>query len=227
MANLGVWALPGSNFVNNTSVEISLFLPISMFGGVFLSLLVSWSFKRLAAPFNFIYLFGAASALVVLAILGARQLIPILNPTTMLFRAADRPALAWVEDNIPAGETILINPFAWGYGLYAGSDGGYWNVPLAGRSTMPPPVLYGLGNDQAKVEAINDLIRQVLEAAGQPQDLYDLLVSQDISYIYLGVRGGPLSAESLLESGLFEVLYHNQDAWVFKVRPGDHAGGAN
>ena len=29
--------------------------------------------------------------------------------------------------------TVLINPFTWGYGLYAGNDGGFWISPLAGR----------------------------------------------------------------------------------------------
>lgn len=227
IANLGVLGLPGSGFVNNTSVEISLFLPISALGGVFLSLLISWPLRRLTAPSKIAYLFGTGAALVVLGFLGAQRLIPILNPTTMLFRQADRAGLAWVEENVPDGETILINPFLWGYNLYAGSDGGFWSVPLAGRPSLPPPVLYGLGNDPARIEAMNSVIQQVLEAAEQPEELFDLLNTQEIEYVYIGVKGGLLSAEKLLESGLFEPLYQRQDVWVFKTNPEALAGAAD
>ena len=226
-ANLGALGLPGAGFVNNTSVEISLFLPISALGGVFLSQVVTWPRERLPGHRYAIYLATSWILFGVLALLGSRALIPILNPTTFLFREADRPALVWVEDNLPAGEMILINPLAWGYGLYAGNDGGYWSVPLAGRTSLPPPVLYGLGNDQSKVEAINGLIGQVIEAAGQPQELWDLLNTHAIHYIFIGVRGGPLSPGKLLESGLFEALYQDRDAWVLQIKTGGLAQDPN
>jgi hypothetical protein len=112
----------------------------------------------------------------------------------------------------------VINPFSWGYGLYAGSDGGYWISPLAGRETLPPPVLYGLENDIQHLKQTNQLIQQVMDQSGQPEQLADLLRQHGLHYVYIGAKGGPLSARLLIESPSFQMLYEGDGTWVFKVR---------
>jgi hypothetical protein len=83
-------------------------------------------------PFN-----GLVFAIIgVVAILGARQLISIINPITVLSRSADLPAIEWVKANLPQDETIVINPFSWGYGIYAGADGGFESL-LTGSIQCP------------------------------------------------------------------------------------------
>ena len=161
---------------------------------------------------------GIIAAGIVAAYLAARQILPILNPVTFLFRQADRPALTWIQEHVPTDGTILINPFLWGSGLYAGSDGGYWITPLTGRKTLPPPVLYGLDTSSQRVKEINQLSQQVIDRSQDAQTLYALLQEQGIRYIYIGVRGGVLSADVLQNSPQFSLLYHGDGTWVFQVK---------
>jgi hypothetical protein len=218
LANLGALRLPGGNFINNSSVEISLFLPIAVLGGTFVAdlfelakgYLPAWGKPALA---GLLVLGGAATAL-----FAGRALLPILNPVTMLFREGDRPAIAWVAENVPGDASVLINPFSWGYGIYAGNDGGYWIVPLAQRRTLPPPILYGYDNNQARRSARIDLEKQVLDLSNDPAGLHTLLLEQHIDYVYLGVRGGALSPSLLSHDPGFQVLYAQGGAWVFRVR---------
>lgn len=218
LANLAALRLPGGNFINNSSVEISLFIPIAVFGGFFIgelfdlakAALPSWGTPALSG--------GLVLGGITVAIFAGRALLPILNPVTMLFREGDRPAIAWVAENIPADATILINPFSWGYGIYAGNDGGYWIVPLAQRRTLPPPILYGYDNNRARLSGLIDLEKQVLDLSSDPAGLHALLLNQHIDYIYLGVRGGALSPSLLSHDPGFQLLYAHDGAWVFRVR---------
>lgn len=217
LANLAAFNLPGGGFVNNTSVEIILFIPLSALGGYFLSrLLTGWtSFipQRWLAGY-----YGALGILgLVFALIGARNLIPILNPTTFLFRQADQPAMTWIEKNVPSGQSFLINPFAWGYGLYAGNDGGFWISPLTRHVTVPPPVLYGLDDNLDRVRQINEIIQKVMELHQKPVELYAYLESVNIHYIYIGARGGILSPDVLQNSGLFDPQYEQNGVWVFRL----------
>jgi Family of unknown function (DUF6541) len=218
LANLGALRLPGGNFINNSSVEISLFLPIAMFGGYFVGELFdlakahlpAWGKPALA---GLLVLGGTAAAFI-----AGQALLPILNPVTILFREGDRPAIAWVAENVPPDASILINPFLWGYGVYAGNDGGSWIVPLAQRRTLPPPILYSYDNNPARRSAQIDLEKKVLDLSADPAGLHALLLEQHIDYVYLGVRGGALSPSLLSHDPGFQVLYAHGGAWVFRVR---------
>ncbi len=217
LANPALFGLPGGGFVNNISVEISLFLPISAAAGYLPGWLLEISREKLPAK-AYAGLVGLVSlGGLAIALFAGRALMPILNPTTFLFRSADRPALEWIEANIPGEQTILINPFAWGYGLYAGNDGGFWIAPLAGHPTLPPPALYGL-NDQAEtILSISDLSRQAIDLGTKPAELRDFLLEHAIHYVYTGARGGAISPASLEASPEFHALYHRDGTWLFEV----------
>jgi hypothetical protein len=216
LANLGAFKLPGAGLINNLSVEIMLFIPVSILGGYFIDqILIHW--KDLIPKWFILPYIGIICLFFgFVAYLGARQLIPIINPVTILSRNADLPAIAWISENIPENETIVINLFAWGYGLYAGNDGGYWISPLSGRLTLPPPVLYGLGGD---VKAINQRIQEVISVDVDPTKLREFLASHQLHYIYLGARGGVITPEKLASSKLFNVLYYQDGVWIFSIKP--------
>ena len=216
LSNLDALRLPGAGLITNLSVEIMLFIPISILTGYFIDqTLMYWKDlipKQLIFPsVGIIFLmFGMA------AYQGARQLIPIINPVTILTRQADLQAIQWIDDNLPENETIVINPFAWGYGLFAGNDGGYWISPLSGRLTLPPPVLYGLGNSDKQ---INSQAQLIYSASADPIQLWEYLHSRQYHFVYIGARGGVISPEKLSSSGLFSVLYHEANVWIFGVTP--------
>jgi hypothetical protein len=216
LANLYSLRLPGGGLISNLSVEIMLFIPISVLGGFFIDqIIISW--KDLI-PQRFIL--PSIGPIVFLALLlvytGSKQLITILNPITILSRNADLPAIEWISNNIPENETIVINPFLWGYGLYAGSDGGYWISPLTGRLTLPPPVLYGLGSDR---ERINKESQEVINLSPNPVDLWEYLCTNQLHYIFIGEKGGVLSPEKLSNSDLFTIVYQKEGDWIFKTKP--------
>ena len=215
--NLSALHLPGGYFVNTISVAITLFMPTAVLAGYALAQAYVL-LQALVPPWGKIISRWACVTLgLVISLLAARALLPILRPSTDLFRAADRPAMEWIAANIPAGETILINPMYWGYGTYAGADGGFWISPLTGRKTIPPPVLYALGSPDEK-QRIRTLCDTIISSAADTAGLAKYLRGQELRYIYLGVRGGVLSPQALLESDQFEVLYANGGAWVFAVR---------
>jgi hypothetical protein len=216
IANLNALQIPGGGLINNTSVEIMLFIPISILGGYFIDLIIIyWKDlipKKLIIPFvGTIIIF-----IVLVAYTGAKQLVTIINPITILSRNADLPAIEWMDDNIPEKETIVINPFAWGYGLYAGSDGGYWISPLSGRVTLPPPVLYGLGGD---IKWINEQSQKVIDLSSYPEALWEYLRANQLHYIYIGEKGGVLSPEKLSSSDHFIICYHKAGVWIFSIKP--------
>jgi len=216
-ANQGVLTLPLAGQINKTSVEIMLFMPIAALGGYAVSFALAalgrWTPARLqplGAP-----LIGLGMLCV--CWLGIRQLMPILNPETLLFRQPDRPAIAWVEEHIPPDQTVLINPFLWGYGAYAGRDGGYWITPLAGVKTIPPNLLYGMGS-KPDFERVNRISQAALDLADDPPALRQMMIQEGLQYLYAGRRGGAFPPHLLAASGLFEPLYASSGVWVFKVR---------
>jgi hypothetical protein len=216
-SNQGIIPLPGSNFINLTSVEIMLFLPVSVLAGYFASFSLRGIGKYIPAWGRVPYITVLAAGSLIAALAGARLMLPILNPVTILAREADRPAIQWIAENISPDETILINPFLWGYGIYAGQDGGSWITPLAGRKTMPPPVLYAYGSI-SEVKRVTDTCKSVIENASNPQALSALLKEQQIRYVFIGRRGGVLSAKLLAQSGLFQTVYSQDGTWVFEIK---------
>jgi hypothetical protein len=219
IANLAMLGLPGSGFVNGISVTISLFLPIATLAGYLISLVIGTVRSILPAHWGGAYRWSLALIGVVCAGLAGRQLIPLLNPVTFLYRPADQTGIAWVKANIPAGERVLVNPFAWGYGMYAGNDGGYWISASGDHPTFPPPVLYGFSNSPESVQNINQTSQQVIDLAQDPQALHALLQDMGISYIYIGGRGGVLSAHLLRSSPLYAPRYAQNGVFVFEVIP--------
>ncbi|MFM8321791.1 MAG: DUF6541 family protein [Chloroflexota bacterium] len=220
-ANQGVIAVPTG--INKSSVEIMLFVPLTVVAGWLLADLLGLPWRRLPGrPVRRLY---GGLALLMLGwwtLLGARALLPILNPATLLVRSADRAAYAWIEARLPAEASFLINPFLWGYGMYAGQDGGYYLSPFAGRQSMPPTVLYGL-EGEAAWERVRAAAKGTLDHAQDPQALQGIMQTAGLQYVYLGGRGGALSARLLAESPLFELLYQRDGVSIFKLREDNHA----
>lgn len=214
-ANLGALGLPGSRFINNLSVEITLFLPISLFAGFGAAWLIERITLKMPQPVQKMAIYPCSLALVLGMFLGFIRLLPILNPTTVLVHNADLTALEWIARNIPQGEHFLINPYRWGYGLCTGSDGGYWITPLTGHLSIPPPVLYGFEAPE-EVQKIKTICEEVRSSAQNPTALSLLMRENGIRYLYLGHKGGVMSPDLLQSSESFELIYSNQGVWIFK-----------
>ncbi len=209
----GIPFLPG--FINQNSVEITLFLPLSVLGGYLVTQLGRAVSEKLPGAWKTLWLAGLFSLGMWVSAVGAQRQLTILNPVTFLFRQGDAPAMDWIGANIPEGETLVINPAGWGYGLYMGYDGGFWIAPLTGRQTMPPNVLYGMNSSQR--ERVNAFVEALLPSGEDAAAIWELMDAYGLRYIYLGVRGGVISPRALQKSPLFNLLYHDQGAWVFQA----------
>jgi hypothetical protein len=107
LANLDALKLPGGAFINNSSVTIMLFLPISLIGGYLVNQLI-FHWKQFLPTILYPYAATTfAIILVIPAIIGVRLLLPILNPATILSRQADLVAINWIDNHIQDQETIL------------------------------------------------------------------------------------------------------------------------
>jgi hypothetical protein len=221
LPNLSALGLPGGSFVNQTAVEISLYLPISVLGSYFLSRAVGITDHFPKKGWRQVSRAGLLLLAVILIFLGAKRTLTILNPVTVLSRQPDLPALSWIENNLPHSETIAINPFLWGYGFYAGSDGGYWISPLTGNPTFPPPVLYGVSSIK-EIDHINQVSAQIIAQGDNASALAIILRQNHIRYVYLGARGGAISVSSLKESTDFIPLFQSNGSSLFElISPGD------
>ena len=193
-------------------------MPISVAGGFLIDQLYQLWRSIIPSRLHILFLLCVLAVSFLSAIYGAQQLIPILNPATILTHESDLKVIAWIDQNIPNDELILINPFAWGYGIFAGADGGGWIPALAGNPTIPPPVLYGLG-EREQIEYINQISRDVINLGDSPEELWKYLSSLQIKYIYIGSRGGIISPGSLASNSHFRVIHCSDNTWVYQLLP--------
>lgn len=211
--------LRGIGFLNMTSVTISLYLPLSALGAAGIFPVLQW-FKRLSYPSSrWVLRTMSFSVILVSAILGGRALIPLLNPITMLVRADDLQAMNFIRFATEPSQKFLIQPFLWGYGLYAGQDGGSWIPALAHRPTIPPPVLFALSDRSDQVRQINQISQKVLEKPDDAASIANLMRENDLEYLYVGGKGGVISAWVISQSPEFELIYHHGRVFIFKLLP--------
>lgn len=215
LANVGALGLPGSGFVTNVSVLIILFLPISVATGYLGAALWLAIPQRIPGRFRKVADGLAIATLIITAVLGSRMLVNILNPTTIFFHEADRNAIAWLDENLPEEAGFLINPAGWGYGLYVGSDGGYWISPLSRRVTFPPSLLYSYGEGWQTIE-VNQAVEGLLQNAETPEAIWEAMGGLGLDYLYLGAHGGPLSPVNFVQSALFEIVYRQEEVWILR-----------
>jgi hypothetical protein len=157
-------------------------------------------------------LLGAGSAL------GLRAQVAVINPQTVLATTADRAALEWVAQNIPADAVFANNAWAWQLGTWAGSDGGVWLQPWLGlRSTTPPLDYIYSPQLVSQVVGFNQKLVNLMDA-NSPEALA-LFQGAGVTHVFIGARGGSLKPEMFVDSPHYRLLYSNGAAWVFAVEP--------
>jgi len=216
LANPARLGLPGGALVNNTSVLISLFLPLATLCGYSLAQVIT-ALIRVAPPrWRPVVSLISAAALGSAGLVGTTWTANILNPSTVLFTAADQAAMNWIARSTPPDAVFAINTMLWQTSTYAGSDGGAWIPILTGRRTTVPPALYVLG-PRAYVLEINGLAHSIEATAPDADGLWRVLHEHSIGYVYIGPRGGPLKVSVLLDSPCYQPRYAQAGAWIFEV----------
>jgi hypothetical protein len=215
----GPWLLgtPSTWLLNNDAVVISLFLPLSAaIGGGAAGLYEAARsasrprLRRLAPGI-------AAAAVAGLALWGAWQLRSVLNENTVLATPADRAAVEWAAANTPADARFLINSTPWLGVAERAVDGGWWLLPLAGRWTSTPPVLFTYG-PPAEVQATIERTRALAAyTPGNEQAILDLIQRDGIDYLYFGEKPGTLRPEQFQSLRGFRVVYSQDGVTILAV----------
>ncbi len=211
--------LPSTSLVNLNSMYITLFLPLAIFLGVLLDQV--WRWLRRSHWVLLVWAYVAAGVLLTaVTLFGMRQQMGILNPDTILVRPADLPALAWLDENVPADATIVVNSWKWLGETWAGGDGGAWIIPLnrPPRTTTTPPAdyIYNPTLNQ-EVRAFNEAATAVTDWAAVDTAVW--LRAQGITHIFVGQRGGFLDPAALNRNPGLQLLYAADGVFVFAVMP--------
>ncbi len=212
-ANLYLIGLPGSTMISNGALAIALFLPVSLLDGQLISTVAEHArFERWKLHLKMI----AAVGLIAVGLYGAQGLLGIVNPATALFFKEDAQAMEWIAMNTPKDAKFLINSYSWQYGIYAGSDGGYWIPALTGRKASLPSLLYALGKpDYVTTEASS--MAKVSSGALSDEDMRDFLRANKIDYVYIGYRGGVLKPSQFVDKPGYREVYKGEGVWIFRV----------
>jgi hypothetical protein len=157
-----------------------------------------------------------AASMLTLSLWGAWNLRDVVNPSTVLATQADVEAIGWVKEHTPPDARFLINATTW-LNTGRGVDGGWWLLPLAGRWTSTPPVIYDFGPRDyiRQVRADTRLVSQF--APGQEQQIYDLIDRERITYVYLGPNSRPLTPDAFPASAGFAKVYERDGVTILAV----------
>ncbi|MCX7840113.1 MAG: hypothetical protein N2559_11755 [Anaerolineae bacterium] len=74
-----------------------------------------------------------------IVLLGAREMLTIFNPITILFTRADERAMRWIVTNTPTDARFLVNTFEWYPTVFVPSDGGAWIPYFTQRAIVTSP----------------------------------------------------------------------------------------
>jgi len=216
LLNPALLHLPYLRLIPNDIVAISLFIPIGvLLGGAVAGVntrltTMADSRRRLLRP-------AGALLLALAAVWGAWNLRSVVNPATVFATPADAKAIAWAAEHTPANARFLINATPWLPGAVRGADGGWWLMPLAGRWTSTPPVLFIYGADAYvhATQARNSLIAGF--HPGQEAQLFDMIRRERISYIYLGAQSGLLRPATFADPRAFETVYDHDGVVILAI----------
>ncbi len=202
---------------------ITLFVAENVLAAEGLFMLRRWVSRITRSPrlSRYLWCFGLA-ALGAWGFSGTRS---IINPVTVLATAEDVKALEWIAGNVPPGAKFLINVEPWAYGLYRGSDGGWW-IPLIGhRATiLPPGVAYGQRVDaegQRYILEVKRVAEQARAIEGCTTTFWQFVREQSVTHIYIGAKGGRLQPRWFDTCAGVRRVYMGNDVHIYAIEKGE------
>lgn len=165
---LGCVSLIAAEFLPLPLIALIGFIPVTMLTGE----LMDYLYTKTAARAKQATVVWSATLFMV-SLIGARDMISVINPATILFTSADQKAMSWIERYTPRSSKFLINSAIWLGSDFSPSDGGVWIPFITGRAT--DYVTSPLTTESADIETMSRWID-----------------THQIDFIYLGDKGGVL-----------------------------------
>ncbi len=136
------------------------------------------------------------AVIVLLALIGARDMAFIVNPATVLFSSADAAAMEFIRDRVPAGSRWLVNSTPWFESTFVPADGGGW-IPYLTRDSI------------GYLDAVPE----------RDESVAQWVVDHRPEYIYLGRRAGVLSASDFAgDPEQYGLIYDREGIRIFRVQ---------
>jgi hypothetical protein len=194
-------------------MAILLYLPAAVLSAHGLRGLALWIRRRRPVLRPRVFLAGAMLGF---CLAGIAQSATLLTMASVFAGPDDRQAAEWAAVHTPADAIFLINTAPWQTGLYRGMDGGWWMLPLAGRRTLLPPMLYSFA-DSAYEDGVNRLASEVFQLKGCTADLWSVIDSQGVTHIYLTEGTGSLQPADLAVCPGVEEVYRVGKVRIYRV----------
>lgn len=141
----------------------------------------------------------------------------IVRPETIMTNDADMRALEWIDTHLPSDVVVLTNATEWMWRVDRGSDGGWWILPLTGRATTTPPVLFTYADAQIAhvLYEQTEQIRQIDTSEALTMWLQSHPV---VTHIYASERGEitPQLVDAIPNA---TKLYMTGDVAIYAVNP--------
>lgn len=231
------WYLLCLLFVNPQWIGIPRFINVDSFTLLIMTYLwvgslLGISFGWLTRKFTSRRLFNVAILVVTVSItvFGLQRPIKVMDQLKyQLITRPDERAMSWIDKNLPKNATFLVNSFpAFNDVVVVGSDGGWWLPLAAKRMNTVPPILYDIEkgkllNQSLFVNVLTFMIRD--QGMDSPAVLQEL-INRKVNYVYIGQQNGLVNnsgyrilPENLVGNPNFEIVYHQDRVWIFKVQP--------
>jgi hypothetical protein len=216
---LGLQALPWGLHIapfRPDHMVIVLFLPLAVLLADRFVALAEYLQRRKPAWNPRVWLGIAAAAFCVYGIWDTRT---IVKPSTVFADSADREAVLWAARNTPEESLFLINVTSWQNGLYRGVDGGWWLLPLAGRRTLLPPMIYSFAQ-RDYVDAIVRVSEQTSRLDGCTPEFWSLVEANGIDFVYAREDVGTLKPSVLSSCKGLERVFGGEKVSIYKISSG-------
>lgn len=217
--------LPGANFLQNFAVLVALYIPIAF--------LVGWLVSQVALGLK------ERQSILGVCLIGIAfwatwnqwQVVSAEQSLAVMVTEPDQRAATWIREHLPVDIRFLVE----GNRIYngqsvVGTDAGWWLPLLANRENTIPPQYAILNEKPSPPEYTRQVVKLLAElettSPASPQGI-NLLCAQGITHVYIGQRQGRVgyaaaqlfSPQSLLNSADFDLIYHQDRVWIFKLEP--------
>lgn len=213
--NLERLGLPTYWLVNNNTWLISLFVPVATIVGWALD--DGWRRLETQSARRMVSACGMAALLVWSGLFGVGQGSSVVTEQTTLTGSDDLALFQRAQEILPKDTLVAVNAWPWmGPNAWAGSDGGYWLMPLTGVETTMPPIGYNMAPENR--DFVNAFNRSAYEVADwDVPEALALLRERGVTHIFVGERGGTMRPEVLLRSEHYRLLAQEGAAWLIEV----------
>ncbi len=217
--------VPGANSLQGFAILISLYMPISLLVGYGIDAALGW-----LAPHGRVPLVIALAALSVVALMGTRERLGVIDSAYRILAPADLKAMQWIRNHVTPDALFLVDGFLIYDGQsVVGSDGGWWIPLLTGRmNTMPPqyPLLSERPLNPSYNQFVVNLVAQLRKVGVTSREGVALLCQSKITHAYVGQGQGRiglpppepmLSIAALEKSPAFTPIYRQDKVGVFAL----------